>query len=261
MDLTLIIHTCQKFSDLWDSHIKLLNQNWPDRNIRTIMVTDVPTERTFENVEVLCAGEGKEMSERVGFVMQFVTTKYILVTLDDYFPIYKIETEKIENLVNLMETDDISYLRLFHRPKSKIKYKDHKTLKVINTYFTYFVNLYAGIWKSDLMRATVKEPLNAWEYEVSLSSIVHPLNVKCLMSYGKEFQILDVVRKGFILRKAYKYLKKHDLYDGPRPKMGLKFHWKLKLNHLLKRIFPRKFVIYVKRKRSNKNRHYYNTKN
>ena len=57
-NFSIIISTCDKFSDLWDAHILLLNQNWADRNVETFLVTDKHTDRTFENVTVVAAGEG-----------------------------------------------------------------------------------------------------------------------------------------------------------------------------------------------------------
>ena len=41
-NFSIIISTCDKFSDLWDAHILLLNQNWADRNVETFLVTDIP---------------------------------------------------------------------------------------------------------------------------------------------------------------------------------------------------------------------------
>lgn len=30
-NMTMLILSCDKFSDLWDGHIKLLEKNWPDQ--------------------------------------------------------------------------------------------------------------------------------------------------------------------------------------------------------------------------------------
>ena len=83
-NFSIIISTCDKFSDLWDAHILLLNQNWADRNVETFLVTDKPTDRTFENVTVVAAGEGTEITERLKVVLPLVKTEYVLFTLDDY---------------------------------------------------------------------------------------------------------------------------------------------------------------------------------
>ena len=85
LNFSIIISTCDKFSDLWDAHILLLNQNWADRNVETFLVTDKPTDRTFENVTVVAAGEGTEITERLKVVLPLIKTEYVLFTLDDYF--------------------------------------------------------------------------------------------------------------------------------------------------------------------------------
>ena len=91
-NFSIIISTCDKFSDLWDAHILLLNQNWADRNVETFLVTDKPTDRTFENVTVVAAGEGTEITERLRAVMPLIKTEYVLFTLDDYFLTERIST-------------------------------------------------------------------------------------------------------------------------------------------------------------------------
>ena len=112
-NFSIIISTCDKFSDLWDAHILLLNQNWADRNVETFLVTDKPTDRTFKNVTVVAAGEGTEITERLKAVMPLIKTEYILFTLDDYFLTESISTQAINEDIQIMEKHQMDYLRLF----------------------------------------------------------------------------------------------------------------------------------------------------
>ncbi len=221
--LTLLIHSCDKFSDLWPAHIKLLNQNWPDRGIRTILLTDKPRDDKYDGVEIIGAGDGKEITERIRHVLPLIGTEYILVTLDDYFPIYPIDSNKIERLIDIMDRCNYDYIRLFTEPKCPL----NKTMDAgIYTYALnkdYRVNLYSGIWRKTFMGNTLNDsPMSAWDYEVSLTPTAAKLNAMCAMSKGCEFPILDVVRKGRLLRPAARYLKKHNLYNGDRPIMPLR---------------------------------------
>ena len=102
-NLTLVIHSCAKFSDLWDIHMKLLNENWHNRGIDTFLVTDEATDKEYPGVTILPAGDGAELSQRAEKMLPFINTEYVLVTLDDYFPIYKIDSKKIEKLVEAMD--------------------------------------------------------------------------------------------------------------------------------------------------------------
>ena len=46
-NMTMLILSCDKFSDLWDGHIKLLEENWPDRDMETFIVTDAPSDKSY----------------------------------------------------------------------------------------------------------------------------------------------------------------------------------------------------------------------
>lgn len=112
-NFSIIISTCDKFSDLWDAHILLLNKNWADRNVETFLVTDKPIDRTFENVTVVAAGEGTEITERLRAVLPLIKTEYVFFTLDDYFLTKRISTQAINEDIQIMEKHQIDYLRLF----------------------------------------------------------------------------------------------------------------------------------------------------
>lgn len=245
--LTLMIHSCEKFSDLWDVHFKLLQDNWGDRDIHTLLVTDAPTTKAYENVEIVSAGEGKEITERITAALPRVDTEYVLVTLDDYLDIYPISSEKIERLVELMDSEGLDYICIFDRPKTNVKYKDIPDIYEVDLTQNYRVNLYPGIWRKDFMKKTIRQPLSAWEYEVSLTPIAHELGAKCVQSKGGEFPIMDTVRKGKLLRKAYKYLKKHDLYHGDRPVRTRFEEFKLFIITWARRLLPKKFTNFLKK--------------
>ena len=256
--LTLTIHSCQKFSDLWDSHIYLLNKNWHNREVRTLIVTDEENDKRYKNVEILPTGIGKEMSDRMKEALKIINTKYILVTLDDYFPIYEINSEKIERLIDIMEKEDIDYMRLFHRPNSNHRFKHYKDIYKIDLYDDqYAVNLYVGIWRKDFLEKTIRKTLNAWEYEVSLTNIAREINANCVMSKGKEFETLDVIRKGKILTKANKYLKNNNLKIGNREVMKKKDEFIIEFRTILKKMLPKKIVIKIKNYLKNKGYKFY----
>ena len=245
--LTLMVHSCDKFSDLWDAHFSLLNKNWADRDVDTYLVTDLPTEKNFDGVTVFSAGEGKEFSERIQTVLPNIKTEYVLVTLDDYFDIYPILNEKIGRLIDIMEKEKLDYICIFDRPKTTVKYKDYKDLYEVDLTKDYRVNLYPGIWRKNFMAKTIREPLNAWMYEVSLTPIARELGARCVQSKGGEFPILDVVRKGKLLRKSNRYLKKHNLYHGDRPVRTVKEEFSLFVITWGNRLLPR-FIVNAAKK-------------
>lgn len=249
--LTLVIHTCDKFSDLWDGHISLLNKNWSDREIKTLLVTDKQTDRVFDGVDIIAAGDDFELSKRISAMLPYIETEYVLVTLDDYFPVNPIESEKIEALVNAMDKEKLNYIRLFKRPNSKLKIEGYDNLYRIDLNskkdYHYQVNMYAGIWRKRFIEQTVREEKNAWDYELSLTKIAREENLKCAMSKGHEFDTLDVVRKGQLLHKSAAYFKKNPgLYSGNRTVISRKTEIILGVRTFIKDVTPQSFVDFLK---------------
>lgn len=248
--LTLVIHTCDKFSDLWDSHIQLMDKNWADRGVKTLLVTDKQTEKTYQTVEVLSTGDDFQLSKRIQAMLPHIQTEYVLVTLDDYFPIYPIDTVKIKSLIDAMDNEGLDYIRLFKRPDSKKLIPGYESLYEIDLYgqmdVHYQVNLYAGIWRKRFIEKTVEQELDPWQYELSLTKIARRDHLRCAMSKGKEFEVLDVVRKGKLLHKADRYLKKHDLYHGPREVISWTAELKINGMTFIKDHFPQSVVDFGK---------------
>lgn len=258
-NLTMIIHSCDKFSDLWDVHVQFLEKNWGDRNIPTYILTDKENKKEYQNVSILSAGDGKELSERTAFALDKIDTEFIFVTLDDYLLIKPVSNQEIENLLDIMEKEKLDYIRLFLRPKCKRKNRIKKYGKFyrIDTNERYSVNLYAGIWRKDFLLSTIREPKNAWRYEVSLPRCAREYNAKCAMSNNKEFVILDMVRKGKFLNKANKFLKKNNAYHGDRGVNSRWYEFKLAIRTWGNRLAPKWLKNWARNFMIKRGHHYY----
>lgn len=243
--LTLMIQSCEAFSDLWEPHLRLLEESWPNRPVRTVLVTDTPTDRTFPGVEVISTGAGKHLPARLAAVLPQLNTDYILLTLDDYFPIYPISTQKLSRLVEIMDAERLDYIRLFSDPNSFQKTR-YKGLYAIDLTENYALNLYPGLWRRDFLLKTLDKDRDIWTYEVSLTHTARRINARCLMSKGREFPILDVVRKGKLLHRANGYLKRRKLYHGSRQVISWREELRIFVFTTGKQILPRPVQAWVK---------------
>lgn len=247
--LTLLILSCDKFSDLWDGQVKLLEDNWPDRNMETIIVTDKPTDKQYKNIRIMSAGSEGEWSERLEYAINNINTDYIFITLDDYFLIKKVNDNSIKNLIEMMDKEKIDYIRLFPRPKRATKEEliGYNKIHKIDITCDYSVNLYAGIWNKKFLQSTVKKPRNAWQFEVLLHKRAMEYGANCVVSLRNEFKILDVVRKGRLLHKSAAYFKKHpDIYSGKREVNSWRYEIKLEIQTLASRHLPNRLRAVVK---------------
>ena len=240
-NMTMLILSCDKFSDLWDGHIKLLEQNWPNRDMKTYIVTDSPSNRSYLGIEILSAGTEVEWSDRLAYALKYVDTDYVFITLDDYFLIKKVDDQSIAALMEMMEKENIEYVRLFPRPKraTREELTGYKNIYRVDTACDYSVNLYSGLWKKDFIENCVRIPLNAWKFEVSLHKRAEEYGANCVVSHRNEFEILDVVRKGKLLHKSAAYFKNHPgIYSGKRETNSWGYEIKLTIQQQVSRHLP-----------------------
>ena len=115
---SLLISTCDKFSDLWDTHIYFLNENWVGDLWKIYMVTDRQTDKNYDGVEIIVADGGLDFPMRIKYALDYIKTDYVLLTLDDYFLIEKVYSEKLNYLVDRAESENIDYLLLYDRRKT-----------------------------------------------------------------------------------------------------------------------------------------------
>ena len=239
--LTCLIFSCDKFSDLWDGNIKLFNENWPNRDFETYIVTDKETDRQIPGIGIIAAGEHAEWSDRLKFALQFVKTDYVFVTLDDYFLIKPVDNKRMEANLELMVEGGYDYFRFYPHPKraTKNELPGYKGVHHVDTSCNYSVNLYSCYWKKAFLMYVVQKPMNAWMFEVSLSQKAVNYGAKCLCSNNDDYVILDVVRKGKILHSANRYFKKHTgVYSGNRELQSLKYEIKLWIKTVFARYTP-----------------------
>lgn len=249
-DYSVIISTCDKFSDLWDANVTLLEKNWGDRGVDTYFVTDKPTDLEYERVKFIAAGEGAEITERIKAALKVIETKYIVFLLDDYFLTKPIDTAKIDRYIEIMRKEKLDYLRLYTFLNAKYfkeKIGDCGDIYKVTTDARYNVNLYPCVFSREFLAATVEGGTkNAWQYEVSLTKTADRYGAKCALVNPDAIDMLDVVRKGRLIRKAKRYLDKYDLYHGDRPVMDLFTTVKLGAVYRLKSLMPRKFSSFIR---------------
>ncbi|MBQ3527697.1 MAG: hypothetical protein IJA52_04025 [Clostridia bacterium] len=244
--MSYLIYSCDAYSDLWQHNHHFLVKSWKGRDVDSFLVTDKETDKTLETVKILCAGEGTEMSERTAYALPYINTEYVLVTLDDYFPVHPIHNERLERLLDIMDREKIDYLRLFPDPNSHKKWKGYDGLYHIPLDKNYDVNLYQGIWRRSFLEKTVGQPLNAWQYEVTLTRIAKKEGAVCALSKGGEYEILDVIRKGKLLHRAKRYLAKEGITIPTRETIAYKEEMRIYIYNHGKKILPKPLAKLVK---------------
>ena len=243
--LSMIISSCDAYSDLWDIHVELLNKNWHDRQINTFIATDKITEKQYSDINIISV-EGLEVPRRLKAVAEKANTKYILVTLDDYFIVDKIDNKKIRRLINIMEKENLDYVRMWPFPHSNSAMTNYEKMYWVSYDSNYQVNLYPAIWKTDFLVSTCNTDKNVWQYEVSLTETAKIYGARSAISMNDDFPFLDVIRKGKVLHKAKRFLDKNG-YKLEREIVPRRQEIKLDIMYYAKEILPKPILKIIKK--------------
>lgn len=247
-NLSVLISSCDKFSDLWNENINAYRKHWKDNKCETFLVTDRRSDWAEDGINLVVAEGQNDFPLRIKYALNQIKTQYVLVTLDDYFLIDDVSNDKLTYLVKRMEKEKIQYLSLYNRRVTKkSKYQPIEKLNDIDLQKKYALNLYPAIWNVEFLKRTIKDNVNPWLYEVSLTKTALEENAKCMASLAGTFDILDVVRKGKVLHKAQRYFRKNNIYIGNRPTISYFTEAKLFILDVISWYTPRKLFRMIKK--------------
>lgn len=237
-DYSIIISSCDKFSDLWEMHFKLLLEHWKGKKPDIFLITDKPTLRQYDGVEILVF-DG-DMPTRLCKACEVIDNKYVLITLDDYFLISDVYGSNIERLIKLVEKNQIDYLRIYDRRYAKKKhYKSIDCLEKIDLSQKYALSLYPAIWNKHFFAKCVDKDVSPWAFEPELTEKAIKYNARCFSNNSGVFEILDVVRKGKVLHKANRYFIKNKIDIGERPVIEWRYEIKQSIADFIWWYMPR----------------------
>jgi hypothetical protein len=215
-NFSLIISSCQKYSDLWDSHLYFLNKFWLNRDFNTYLVTDYKPNKSIKGVHFLWDENYHEFSDRLLNSLKSIESNFILLTFDDYFLKEKVNFKNILNLIDFMIIYSADYCRLYDIPKLRQPLIINDQIQAINLKEEksgYLINFYPGLWRTKTLLKILKSFQNysPWKLEAELTNYAIKNNLFCLKSNEIPFKIEDIVRKGYLLNSSKKFLEIHNI--------------------------------------------------
>ena len=259
-NLTLLIMSCDNFSDLWDGQIKQIEKFWKEHPKKIILVSDKKTLKQYSNVKIIALNIEMEWSERLNWALKEIKTEYVFFTLDDYYLIDNVKNDILNTYVDLMEKESYDYIRLRKRRKKDTEESidNYYKLRNLNPDSNYAINFYAGLWKKDFLDYCSLKHKNAWQLEVSLKNSGKKYGAKCAICMDNNvYPILDVVRKGKLLRNAAKYFKKHGIYYGNREVNDFIYEFKLNIREFGVKYAPKTIVNFARNFMIKRGHHYF----
>lgn len=164
---SLIVSTCDKYSDLWVPFFNLIDANWPDCPYKIFLITE---DKVFDKTNVISTKIGSDLdwSSLLKSSLSFIDTPYVLLMLEDFFLRELVVTRKIDDALEYMIENSVDMLRLIpHQKPPGRRQSMALSFNVIPYDERYRVSTQAALWRLDTLQNLLKVGESAWEFELN----------------------------------------------------------------------------------------------
>ena len=170
---TVLVCSCDAYSDLWDPFFTLLNVYWPTRKFPIWLSTESKEYCNKEfPVQTIHPKGRKNMpwSKRIKQVLQKIDSPYILLLLDDFFLKAPVNEQKVEECILWMDQNkDIANFSFVPSLWEDICDKEFPGFERRPCGGRYKVNCQAGLWRTSMLLKLMRACEDPWELEWNAS--------------------------------------------------------------------------------------------
>jgi hypothetical protein len=174
--ITVLVNSCDAYSDVWPLFFSALNEFWPDRHLELVLNTERKSPNLGKNIKVTNFNK-KGLNDSWGLrlieSLRKIETDYVLVVYDDFILESYLDNEELNKLLSKMESDtDIAavYLTKLGLEINKNSFmmpsrQEGNQYALVGDKVDYRLNSSPAIWrKKDLLAYTgVHDTPWAWE--------------------------------------------------------------------------------------------------
>lgn len=232
--LSLLVLSCDKYSDLWLDFFKLKDKFWNNCDFKWYLVTET---KSFEypGVTVINTGTNLNWTGRLRYAITKTQSNLIGLFLDDYFISDTIDNDLIHSLVKKMLAENIMHINmsdvfynLLNMPDKHDYYDEH--LFKIPKHKKYGLSCASAIWNSQYLLDIIgTEDKSPWQFEIDLCKKAETRNgfqglILCDDRMPFNITTVPVVIQGKYYPKAINYFhsKGFDISIGNRAIMSKK---------------------------------------
>ncbi|NOQ32283.1 MAG: hypothetical protein GQ570_14330 [Helicobacteraceae bacterium] len=167
--LSILFLSFDKFSDVLPVTYHFFQKNYSECNFNVYWGSNGGKIVDFHKIApkwslIHNSNYDKGWSQNLKSYLENISTKYVLIILDDFLILNKPDEEKIFKALKLMEEFQAHYCRLNPNPSADIKINDH--FGFIKYYSTYRTSLQPSIWnRKELLNIVSKYELDPWQFE------------------------------------------------------------------------------------------------
>ena len=204
---TLVVLSCDRYSDLWPIYFHLFFKYWPSCPFPVCLASN-QKRYADPRVTTLLSGDDQDWSSSVRRSLGQIRSKYIFAMLDDALLIAPVNTAAISNVVGWAIENSARYVRFRSFP-SPDKRHDEK-VGVISAGVLYRTAIIPSLWERETFLNLLSDGESAWEFE--MNGTVRSYRYGGFFgTWENYFHYIHGVEKGLWLRSAVNELRRRGL--------------------------------------------------
>jgi hypothetical protein len=207
MDCTILILSCDKYSDLWRPFFQQFHKHWPDCPYPVVLGSNTVPYKN-KKVRTLLSGQDEDWSTSLLAILKQIETQYVFLWLDDLFPITDVRPKRFAEALKYLKDNQGVHMHMQPSPKPDEVLANGK-YGLYKKGAPYRVNS-VGFWDVVTLRKVLLSGENPWNFEI-MGSYRSSYMDEYYCSMKPLFERLHVIEKGKIFREAHEYCQKHGI--------------------------------------------------
>jgi hypothetical protein len=159
--LSIIVLSSDGYSDCWNPIFTLFKKNFPCIENYELILSSNTKKYNHPDLEIRSLTHGKDMpwSKRLKQSLDQAKNEIVLVLVEDFFLLSKMNNSVFESLLKLIKTEDkIDHIRLvYNKSKVKVQNSKYKFLDEIVPKSKYRFLYLPGLWRKEVLQKYVVE--------------------------------------------------------------------------------------------------------
>lgn len=171
---TLLVNTCDAYSDVWELFFRALKEQWTDCKIPIVINTETKSYPNVEGITVVnySSKNGKDCwGKRYKHALKKIATPYIIPVLEDFVLKERFTgNDLIYKTIEWMDKNsDIGVFYLHRHPFVDQKKTEYEGFGLMPQKSEYKLSTAFGIWRKDYLDKCIRGFETPWEWELYVS--------------------------------------------------------------------------------------------
>lgn len=204
---TILVLSCDKYSDLWEPFFGQFWKYWPDCPYSVVLGSNTLGYK-HKKIKTILSGPDRDWSSSLRAILEKISTPYVFLWLDDIFPAEKVRTRDFSDALDFMVQNKGKHIHMFPSPKPDRVAPDSR-YGVYEKGAPYRATA-LGFWEVSYLSDFLLPGENPWNFEIMGSyRSRYAEGFYCAME--PLFVRLHVVEKGRVFAEAYEYCLAHSI--------------------------------------------------